>query len=37
MLGRLVSWGILVLGFAGALEELGFKLKVVLGAAGLLR
>lgn len=36
LVGRLVAWGILLLGFAGALEELGFKLNVVLGAAGVL-
>src|SRR5579871_5024190 len=36
LVGRLVAWGLLLLGFAGALEELGFKLNVVLGAAGVL-
>ena len=34
--GRIVRWGILLLGLAGALEEMGFKLNVVLGAAGVL-
>jgi len=32
---RLIGWGIFLLGLAAALEELGFKLHVVLGAAGL--
>lgn len=36
LVGRLVAWGLLLLGFAGALEEMGFKLNVVLGAAGIL-
>src|SRR5205823_1379577 len=36
LVGRLVAWGVLALGFAGALEEMGFKLNVVLGAAGVL-
>ena len=36
LVGRLVTWGLVSLGFAGALEEMGFKLKVVLGAAGVL-
>ncbi|MBM4364187.1 MAG: mechanosensitive ion channel family protein, partial [Deltaproteobacteria bacterium] len=34
LVGRLVEWGLLGLGIAGALEELGFKLHVLLGAAG---
>jgi small-conductance mechanosensitive channel len=36
LVGRLVAWGLFALGFAGALEEMGFKLNVVLGAAGVL-
>jgi small conductance mechanosensitive channel len=36
LVGRLVAWGLFALGFAGALEEMGFKLHVVLGAAGVL-
>jgi small-conductance mechanosensitive channel len=35
LVARLVTWGIISLGFAGALEEMGFKLNVVLGAAGI--
>jgi small-conductance mechanosensitive channel len=34
LVARLVTWGIVALGIAGALEEMGFKLNVVLGAAG---
>src|SRR5258706_4976698 len=34
LVGRLVAWALFALGFAGALEEMGFKLHVVLGAAG---
>jgi small-conductance mechanosensitive channel len=34
LVARLVAWAIVALGFAGALEEMGFKLNVVLGAAG---
>jgi small-conductance mechanosensitive channel len=36
LVSRLVAWAVLALGFAGALEEMGFKLNVVLGAAGVL-
>jgi small-conductance mechanosensitive channel len=36
ILGRLTSWTLLAFGLAGALEELGFKLSVVFGAAGVL-
>jgi small-conductance mechanosensitive channel len=36
LVGRLVAWVLVLLGFAGALEEMGFKLNVVLGAAGVL-
>jgi len=35
VVGRLTAWSVFILGAAGALEELGFKLNVVLGAAGL--
>jgi small-conductance mechanosensitive channel len=36
LVGRLIAWSLLALGFAGALEEMGFKLNAVLGAAGVL-
>src|SRR5262245_30400280 len=36
LVGRLTAWSILVLGAAGAFEELGFQLHVLLGAAGVL-
>jgi len=36
LVSRLVKWGLVALGCAGALEELGFKLNVVIGAAGVL-
>lgn len=36
ILGRLTTWTLLGFGLAGALEELGFKLSVVFGAAGVL-
>jgi small-conductance mechanosensitive channel len=32
--GRLASWGTILFGLAMALDELGFKLRVLLGAAG---
>jgi len=32
--GRLVGWGLALLGLTMALDELGFKLRVLLGAAG---
>lgn len=32
--GRLVAWGAMLFGLAMALDELGFKLRVLLGAAG---
>lgn len=32
--GRLVAWGTILLGLTMALDELGFKLRVLLGAAG---
>lgn len=35
LVGKLARWSIFLLGFAGALEEMGFKLNVVLGAAGI--
>jgi small-conductance mechanosensitive channel len=34
--GRLSAWLLLALGFSAAFEELGFKLHVILGAAGVL-
>jgi small-conductance mechanosensitive channel len=36
ILGRLTTWILLGVGLAGTLEELGFKLSVVFGAAGVL-
>jgi small-conductance mechanosensitive channel len=36
LVGRLVSWGIFSLGLATALDELGFQLRVLLGAAGVI-
>ncbi|HEX4339300.1 MAG TPA: mechanosensitive ion channel family protein [Polyangiaceae bacterium] len=36
LVSRLVTWSFLALGLAGALEEMGFKLNAVLGAAGVL-
>jgi len=36
LVGRLTSWGIFGLSLAGALQELGFQLGVLLGAAGVL-
>jgi small-conductance mechanosensitive channel len=35
LIGRLVGWAILSLGLTAALDELGFKLHVLLGAAGI--
>lgn len=32
--GRLAAWGLLLFGLAMSLDELGFKLRVLLGAAG---
>jgi small-conductance mechanosensitive channel len=36
LVGRLSSWGIFAISLAGALQELGFQLGVLLGAAGVL-
>ncbi len=34
--GRLTTWGLVLLGFGMALDELGFQLRILLGAAGVL-
>jgi len=36
LFGRLAAWGILFFGLTAAFQELGFKLSVLLGAAGVL-
>lgn len=36
VLSRIVKWGVLLVGLSSALNELGFSLSVVLGAAGVL-